>query len=142
MSQLRVRDLMTTDVVTLEEDEDLDLASQLMQLTRVRHLPVVRDGHLVGLVTNRDLLHAQASRIAEPSPDQRKAMNTWVKASWIMTKGVQTVEPDTPLIEAAHTMGEKKFGCLPVVEGDKLVGILTEGDFLRYVIRTLEDPGK
>ncbi|MFW5921066.1 MAG: CBS domain-containing protein [Polyangiales bacterium] len=140
MAQLAVRDLMATDIVTLEEDEDLDLAEQLMQLARIRHLPVVRDGDLVGLVTNRDLLRAQASHLAEPSAEQKKAMNLWVKAGWIMTRDVQTVEPDAPLLEAAHMLRNHKYGCLPVVEGGKLVGILTEDDFVRHTIHQLEDP--
>jgi CBS domain-containing protein len=140
MAQLKVRDLMTTDVVTLEEDEDLDLANQLMRLARIRHLPVLRDGQLVGLISSRDLMRAQASQLAEASPNQQKAMDLWVKAGWIMTDGVQTVEPEMPLIEAARIMHTHKFGCLPVVEQGQLKGILTESDFVRFAIRTLEDP--
>jgi CBS domain-containing membrane protein len=143
MTMLKVRDLMTTEVVTVEEDEDLDLAGQLMHLGRVRHLPVVANDRLVGLVTDRDLLKAQASRMGQgPSPDQERAMNRWVKAGWIMTQGVHTVEPDLALAEAAHLMLEHKYGCLPVVEQGKLVGILTEADFVRYTLHTLENPGR
>lgn len=140
MAQLRVRDLMTPNPVTLEEDEDLDLANQLMQLARIRHLPVLNHGRLVGLVSERDLLRAQASRLDDPPPDEQRAMNRWVKAGWIMTREVQDVDPEMPLVEAAQLMHDKKYGCLPVVEKGKLVGILTEADFVQFAIRQLESP--
>ncbi|MFW6067531.1 MAG: CBS domain-containing protein [Myxococcota bacterium] len=138
MPQLRVRDVMTADPVTLEEDEDLDLASQLMSLARIRHLPVVKEGRVVGIVSERDLLRAQASRLDEGSAEERQAMNRWVKAGWVMTRGVQQVEPEMPLLEAARLMRTHKYGCLPVVEQGRLVGILTEADFLDYAIQQLE----
>lgn len=143
MTHLRVRDVMTTDPITLDEDEDLDLAGQLMNIARIRHLPVVRDDELVGLVSNRDLLRTQSELLSgdESSARQDQDMRVWTKASWVMTREVRSVEPDTPLLEAAHTMRRHKYGCLTVVSEGKLVGILTETDFVEYVIRLLEDPG-
>jgi CBS domain-containing membrane protein len=138
MAQLLVRDLMTRDPVTLDEGEDLDLADRLMRLARIRHLPVLEDGRLVGLVSERDLLRAQAEQLAGATEDERRKMSRWVKAGWIMTRELQQVEPDMPLLEAAQLMHENKYGCLPVVEGGKLVGILTEADFVALAIRELE----
>ncbi len=76
MRPLLVRELMTTDVVTLEVDESLDVADTVMNLARIRHLPVVNDGRLVGLVTHRDLLAAQASTM---TPEDRE-LNKYVMA--------------------------------------------------------------
>jgi CBS domain-containing protein len=136
MAQPRVRDVMTRDPVTLQVDEDLDLADMLMRLARIRHLPVLDQGRLVGLVSARDLLRAQAGEDA--SAEEQQDMRRWVKAGWIMTRGIQEVEPDMPLLEAAQLMLEHKYGCLPVVEGGKLVGILTESDFVARTVRELE----
>lgn len=140
MSMIRVRDLMTSDPVTLQEDEDLDLADQLMNLARIRHLPVVNEGRVVGLVSERDLLRAQAGLLGDASSQEQQEMKRWVKAGWVMTRDLQEVEPDMPLLEAALIMRKHKYGCLPVVEGGELVGILTEADFVEHAIRELEDP--
>jgi CBS domain-containing membrane protein len=131
-----VREIMTTDVVTLDVDENLDVADSVMNLARIRHLPVVDgDGKLVGLVTHRDLLAAQASTM---TPEDRE-LNKYVMARQIMRSDVRTVQPETPVLEAARLMQEFKYGCLPVVENGELVGIITEADFLDLVIRALEE---
>lgn len=129
---------MTREPVTLEVDEDLDLADVLMRLARIRHLPVLDHGRLVGLVSERDLLRVQSDQMDDSAAAERQQMRRWVKAGWIMTRGVQEVEPDMPLVEAAQLMLEHKYGCLPVVEEGRLVGILTEADFVALAIRQLE----
>jgi CBS domain-containing membrane protein len=138
MPQLRVRDVMTREPVTLDVDEDLDLAEVLMRLARIRHLPVLEGGRLVGLVSERDLLRAQVGQLEDATDEERKQMQRWVKAGWVMTRSIQEVEPDMSLLEAAQLMHEHKYGCLPVVEGGGLVGILTEADFVAFAIRELE----
>lgn len=138
MSHPRVRDVMTRDPVTVEVDEDLDLADVLMRLTRVRHLPVLEGGRLVGLVSHRDLVRFESDQLDGGAAAERQQMRRWAKAGWIMTRGVQQVEPDMSLLEAARLMLEHKYGCLPVVEQGRLVGILTESDFVALVVRQLE----
>lgn len=135
MRSLLVKDIMTTDVVTLEVDENLDVADTVMNLARIRHLPVVNDGKLVGLVTHRDLLAAQASTMTPEDAD----LNKYVMARQIMRSDVRTVDSETSVLEAARVMKEFKYGCLPVVDDGTLVGIITEADFLDLVIRALED---
>ncbi|WNZ58926.1 CBS domain-containing protein [Myxococcus sp. MxC21-1] len=121
-----VGELMTRDVVTLKETQNLAKADELLRLHRIRHLPVVRQEKLVGLITHRDLLRAAATHAADPA-----AQPLW--AADIMTRDVQTVRPDTPLRRAVTLMLEHKYGCLPVVdEGGVLQGILTEADLVRY----------
>lgn len=134
MKQLLVKDLMTTTVHTLEAQSDLTTLYDLMDSEHIRHLPVVDDeGNLVGLVTHRDLLRSALSNNSDvPVSMQRDVFRT-VRIEEIMSTTVETTEPDVPLHEAAQVMLENKFGCLPVVEGTHLVGILTEADFVRYL---------
>jgi CBS domain-containing membrane protein len=128
---------MTPDVTTLQRNEKLTLASDVMQLGRIRHLPVLDDDsqELVGIVSQRDLFRGALARaLGYGEHASRKMMDTlFVKD--VMTTDVLTTTPDTPLAEAARVLMERKIGCLPVLEGGRLVGILTEGDFVALVAR-------
>lgn len=136
-----VRDLMTRDVVTLDAEESLLLADDVMRLGRIRHLPVVSGGAnvLVGLVTHRDMLRASVSSLAGLSRNEEASIKRAVPVREVMMMKVTTIGPDVPAIEAATLMLERKLGCLPVVdEGGRLVGILTEADFVELARRYLE----
>lgn len=136
----RVSEIMQTEVATLAPDEYLDLADDVMRLGRVRHLPVVDDVHLVGLVSNRDLLAASLTRALEFDPLARRAFMRNIAVSEIMSRDVLAIGPDANLWEAAALMVKHKIGCLPVVEeGDVLVGLLTETDLLNVAF-LVEDP--
>ncbi len=135
---MRIKDLMTTDVITLNEDDNLNLAQMEMSLARIRHLPVVRKGRLVGLVTHRDIVGAMCSVIAEIDTEQQDALLKHVSVINIMSRGIQTIEPEREVTEAAKILLESKFGCLPVVaDGDRLVGIVTEADFVELAVQIL-----
>lgn len=126
---ISVGDFMTRELVTLQESDDLALAEQMLKLGSIRHLPVVRGGKLVGLVTQRDLLRAALSH-----PAQRTT------AAEVMIRELTSVRPTTSLVQAARVMLEHKFGCLPVCEDDgKLVGIITEADFVRFAADMVQD---
>lgn len=128
-----VGELMTRDLVTLKETQNLALADELLRLHRIRHLPVVREGKLVGLITHRDLLKAASQKGLDPA----------TQASWaadIMNREVKTVRPDTSLRDAVKVMLDNKFGCLPVVgDNGALLGILTEADLVRYAQQLIGD---
>jgi CBS domain-containing protein len=137
MEGLRVRDVMTAEVTTLKRNDKLTLADDIMHLSRIRHLPVLDDdgAELVGIVSQRDLFRgALAKALGYGQSAQRKIMDTLV-AKELMTTDVVTTGPDTSLVEAARVLVERKIGCLPVVENGRLVGILTEGDFVALVLR-------
>ena len=124
---------MSTDLITLNEDETLDLVEEVMRLGRVRHLPVTRGSELVGLVTHRDLLRASISALADIGEDERQEMMSRVQVRDIMNVDVRTIEPDLSLLQAAAILLENRYGCLPVVGSrGTLEGILTEADFLRF----------
>ncbi len=130
-----VSDLMTAKVVTITEDESLELAEKGMKLFHFRHLPVVKDGKLAGLVTHSDLLHASSSWLSEAA-DERDKIIFKLPVSKIMQREVLTVLPDDSIYDAAHLMWEAKLGCLPVCDDDGvLLGILTEGDFVKLAVR-------
>ena len=119
-----VRDIMSRKVVTVSVDDGLGLARQYMRLAAIRHLVVLREGNLAGIISERDILNAAA--------------NHGVRATWamracdVMRQPVLTVVADDRIETAAQKMATHKIGCLPVLDGGgAVVGILTTTDLLR-----------
>jgi CBS domain-containing membrane protein len=133
MTDLTVRDLMSRDVIAARLRDSVSSVRQLMWENGFRHMPVVDDaGRLAGLISQRDLLrfalaHPQGSKAKGPDDAER------LLAADVMTESVDTVAPDVDIRDAANHMFYKKLGCLPVIEQDRLVGILTESDFVRFL---------
>jgi CBS domain-containing membrane protein len=127
-----VGDIMTRDVVTLGRNETLRTADDVMRLGRIRHLPVVDDdGLLAGIVSQRDLFHGGLVKALGYGTHARgRALDSLVVKEAMATE-VLTTTADTPLGEAAKLMLEHKIGCLVVVQDRKIVGILTEADFVK-----------
>lgn len=136
-----VKDLMSRDVVTVGRNDNLLMVDNLMAERHLRHLPVVEDRDLVGVVSQRDLFKASMSSTMGYGQKGHHAFlhTVWVKE--IMTDPVITVSPDAAVSEAADLMLSKGIGCLPVVEGDALVGIVTKTDLLRH-LRALSTPAE
>ncbi len=132
---MRVEDLMTEKVFTVEPHDLIDRVFFLIHYEKIRHLPVVEKGKLVGIVSDRDLYKALGpksnSKSIEPSKDETELHVIPKKVVNIMRRGVQTVSPDTYASEAAALMVEHKIGALPVLQNDKLVGILSSSDILK-----------
>ncbi len=123
--------VMRGNVRTVEATDRLDLAGVVMKLGGIRHLPVVDEGLLVGIVSQRDLLAAGLSSVLEPAPEDSLRLRT-VLVEDIMTRDPQTVGLDTPLRDAAERMLQHQIGCLPVVdEAGRLLGLVTETDLIR-----------
>jgi CBS domain-containing membrane protein len=136
MRAVHVSDIMTREVISVQVDHSIHLASGVMQLKHIRHLPVLDGDSLAGLITHRDLLQAQATVLATPY-DARRETSVSIPVSKIMRTNVWTVAPNTPILEAARIILDHKFGCLPVVDNGRLVGIATEVDFIRYLVARL-----
>jgi CBS domain-containing membrane protein len=135
---MRVRDIMTEQVVVVDHGDTLKVVDDIMKWKHVRHLPVVdAEGELVGLVTHRDLLRACVSSIADISRKEQDTLLRGIPVRQIMRTEMYTVEPDSDVREAAQMMLDHKIGCVLVVEGRRLVGILTEADFVRYLLQLL-----
>lgn len=132
-----VSDFMTRQVVTIAPDDKLRQAAERMQARGCRRLPVVEDGRLVGIISDRDVQLALASPfvLRERWYDDKLLDETLVRAC--MALDVTSVSPETPLIQAAVLMRDHKIGGLPVVEKDQLVGILSETDMLNALIQLL-----
>ncbi len=135
---MQVRDIMRSDVVQIGRNEGLTVADEIMQLIRIHYLPVADDdgSQLVGVVSNRDLLRPTLY------PSWRAA--SWVdrdgaredlKIAAVMSPEVVSTTPDTPVAIAARLMRDRKVGCLPVLDAGKLVGIVTEAEFVKLVSR-------
>ena len=137
MSKLRVRDLMTEDVATLTEDDNLASLYDLMDRKHIRHVPVVADDEeLVGIVSDRDLLRGALGEESSLPLSVRRQMLEQVKIGEIMNTEPETVEPEQAARDAGEAMMEFKVSCMPVVDGGRLVGIITEADFVRYIVET------
>jgi len=130
---MKVRELMTTDVTTVGRNDELTIADDVMKMKRLRHLPVVEEGRLVGILTQRDLFHAALSTALNFGEKAQKGFLKTVVVKEVMTDEVLTIDPGADVKEAARRMIEHKIGCLPVVENGKLVGIVSETDLLRLV---------
>ena len=133
MTDLRVRDIMGKNVVRISVSERLSTVEDIMTLGHVRHMPVVQGGKLVGVVSERDLLRASLSVLSEHRGAERRAFLHVVEIARVMSAPPIVIGPDASIDEAALVMAEKKIGCLPVVDGDHLLGMVTETDVLRAV---------
>jgi len=136
---ITVGDIMSPNPVTLSPEDSLSGIEDDMAVMALHHLPVVDDGKLIGLVSQRDLLRAESS-VLDPTSGAKNAMRrqgTFVYD--VMTREVVTVRAETPLAEAARLLRDHRFGCLPVVDdAGRLVGIVTEHDFLELLVTILE----
>ncbi len=136
---LLVKGLMTRDVFSLKKDDNLAAARDLMKLARIRHIPIVdNNDNFIGLITHRDILSATISRLAGIAPEIQEELDATIPISEIMRTDVTTTTPETTLKDAASVLLKHKYGCLPVIDGTKLVGILTEADFLSLTISLME----
>lgn len=137
---LRVRNLMTVDPGTVQPDDALVVASQLMRLGRIRHLPVVDEaGNVVGILSDRDLAAGPYLRAAGIDFANESRLLDRIQVREVMAQRVASTAPDAPLEEAAKLMNLRKVSCLPVLDGEELVGILTERDF---VVAFLSEKGR
>ena len=131
---MRVSDLISGPPITISPETPVLEARRVMQTRAIRHLLVVEDGRLVGIVTDRDI------RLNMPSP--ATTLSVWevnyllarLTVQEVMTKSVIVVEPDRPAEDAAILLLNEKIGALPVVDGERLIGIVTETDFLRAFV--------
>ena len=127
--------IMTRDVLQVAENTRVTQLAALMRDHRIRHLPVVRGGRLVGLVTSHDLERVSPSPVTTLSVGEANYLLGKLDAARVMRAEVVTCAPDTLVEEAARLLRQEKIGCLPVVEsGGKLVGILTHEDLLDFFL--------
>jgi acetoin utilization protein AcuB len=136
--RVRVRDFMTKDPVTLGQDDLLRQAVEIVMVRRIRHIPVLDEsGALVGIVTDRDVQATLPSPLSAAAPEEYEALLETTPLSRIMTRNVITVGADDLAAEAVETLLADRIDGLPVLEGDRLVGIFTVRDALRAYLEIL-----
>jgi len=133
-SDATVTDIMTKEVSTLGRNDTLDIADDMMTLERIRHLPVLDEGRVVGVVSQRDLFRSALAAALGYGENAQKRLLRTLRVKEVMSEPAITVSPEAAAKEAIRLMLERKIGCLPVVEGHTLVGIVTETDILRYTV--------
>lgn len=135
--EMDVGAVMRTELVTLASDERLDVASDIMTLGRIRHIPVVRGTEVVGILTQRDLYRAAISSALDLRPAAEREWLAKIPVAEVMTRPVVTAPPDLPVRDAVRLMLERRIGCLPIVRSGQLVGLVSESDCLALLARLL-----
>lgn len=134
-----VGDIMTRRVLVLNEEDNLERIEEGMQRYGLRHLPVVDDGKLVGIVSHRDLLRVSVSALEAGHEERNEKLRQNTFVSEIMTRDVETVVESTPVAEAAAALLAGKGSSLPVVDDQgRVVGIVTERDFVKLCAEAAE----
>ena len=135
---LKVKDIMTNEVFVLHATQTLELVRSLMRIKHVRHVPIVEpDNTFVGLMTHRDLLAQTISHLAEVDDEEQEYLDRHIHIVNIMKTDCITADPELDVCKAISMLLEHKYGCMPVVEDGKLVGIVTEADFLQLTLDLL-----
>jgi len=134
---MRVRDVMTPDPITISPNHSIGTALARMRQGGFRRLPVVENGKLVGIITDRDLRLAMNSPYVMREGWYDSYLMEHLEVRSCMTPDTLTVDADEALLDAVRLMRKHKFGGLPVLDEDKLVGILTETDLFDYLERLL-----
>jgi len=134
---MRIRDLMSTNVVAVDENTSIHDAKRIMDAHKIRRLPVMRKDKLVGLVTKHMLLEASPSPATSLSIHELHYLLAKMTVKDIMVKKPYTISPDMPPEEALQLGQEMGYGAFPVMEGGRLVGMVTESDIVRLMTRVL-----
>ena len=132
-----VKNYMTVDPVTVSPDDNFHQAMHILRKRGVRHLPVMEKERLVGIVVEKDLLSNQPSPATSLSLYEIYSLLETLRVRQMMSRPVITVDGDCPLEEAARIMVEHKISCLPVMDGETLVGIITETDVFKALVEVL-----
>lgn len=135
---LRVEEVMTPDPLSVAPTTPLSEILAVMEERSIQHFPVIRDGHVVGLVSERHLRDAMPSVLTVDDPEARRRFLKVTHAEQVMMRHPPTINPDALLLEAIGTMRVHRAGSLPVVRAGRLVGILSSGDLISLLERLLK----
>jgi CBS domain-containing protein len=128
---MQVREIMAKNIEVVDRNDNLRTVEERMATKQLRHLPVLEQGEVVGIVTQRDLFKAAMSSAMGYGEKARQAYLQSVRVKEVMVYPVVTISPDTSIAAAADMMINRGVGCLPVVDNQQLIGIVTKTDLLR-----------
>ena len=132
-----VGERMSHPVISVRQDMPITDALNMMRREHIRRAPVIKDGKLIGIVSDKDLLNASPSPATSLSVWEMNYLLSKITVKDVMTKDVLTVTEDTPIEEAARIMADNKIGGLPVVRNDGVVGIITETDLFKIFLELM-----
>jgi acetoin utilization protein AcuB len=132
-----VGERMSRPVISVSPDESINDVLAMFRREHIRRAPVMKEGKLVGIISERDLLNASPSSATTLSVWEMNYLISKVKVKDVMTKKVITVDKDTPIEEAARIMADKKIGGMPVTSADKVVGVITETDLFKVLLELM-----
>lgn len=134
---------MSSPVITISPQLPVNEAINLMRQKHIRRTPVVQDGKIVGIVSDKDLLNASPAQASSLSVWELNYLLSKIQVKDVMTRKVLTITEDTPIEEAARIMADNKIGGLPVVHGDEVVGMITETDLFKIFLELMgaREPG-
>lgn len=129
-----VGERMSHPIISIAPDMPVHDALDMFKRERIRRAPVVKEGKLIGIVSDKDLLNASPSPASSLSIWEMNYLLSKITVSEVMTKNVRTVNEDTPIEEAARIMADNKIGGLPVLRDGHVVGIITETDLFKIFL--------
>ena len=140
-NKIKLKEIMTTPVISVKEDDHFSKVEQKLRENEIRHLPVVdKDKKLVGLITERNLYKIKSPRKRQDGSMyyDSTVLDRFILKN-VMTTKVFSLHPKDTMVKAIHSMGNEKYGCIPIVDQDHvLVGIITQVDILKIVSQVLE----
>jgi acetoin utilization protein AcuB len=139
---VRVGEKMTREVITISPKEGVMVAKHILDEKRIRHLPVVSDGKLVGIITDRDIRRNLPSPVPGLEIHEMSYLLDKLQVQMVMTREVISVTPQTSIEAAANLLVAHKIGGLPVLDGERLVGIITEIDLLKALLKREQEEGE
>jgi acetoin utilization protein AcuB len=132
-----VGERMSRPVISITKDMPIHDALALFKKEHIRRAPVLQDGKLVGIISDKDLLNASPSQVTSLNVWEINYMLSKITVKEVMTRKVLTVQLDTPIEEAARLMADNKIGGVPVLKADKVVGIITETDLFKIFLELM-----
>jgi acetoin utilization protein AcuB len=132
-----VGDKMSRPVISITKDMPIHDALALFKKERIRRAPVLKDGKLIGIISDKDLLNASPSQVTSLSVWEMNYMLSKITVKEVMTRKVLTVQTDTPIEEAARLMADNKIGGVPVMKADKVAGMITETDLFKIFLELM-----
>lgn len=139
VAKLRVRDRMSIDPMVAGPKDSLQDVIGLLRRRDVRSVPVVEEGRLVGIVTDRDIRQVAPAHVVLRNEEEIRRYTENLTVAAAMTTAPMTISPDAPLLQAAKLLETYRISSLPVVEGEKLVGIISVTDLLRLFVEQNEE---
>ena len=130
-----VSEIMTKNIIALDKNNDLTSAEALFKRYHIRHIPVVKEESIIGMLSYTDLLKISFADATEDERNIDTVVYNMFSIEQVMTKDVVTVSSNTSIKEVAKILAEKEFHALPVVDDSILVGIVTTTDLIKYMLK-------